>query len=505
MAMAEREKLKLKLQLRARAQAKALETTQANAPYADIPSAVEDMGVGLVSGVNKGVTGVPGLPGDIQAILRMVDDKLGGVMPDVIPNMPTSEQTSKTAMDLLEQLPGGKPLPEPKGKVGEYGERIGEFFGGSPLSKSLSTARGAGTTLGAAVGSKAGEDATDSWWGSMLGTILGAKAGTVAQGGKSTTKALLNEKRLNGVRLKNVDIADYREHVRENKDDLYKELRDNAIGLDKAEYADTIKEVITELKDNGMGSYGSPGSKRLLKYMIDKGSGKDPLSFAQVESIRVKAGNMAKSPDPEDRLAAKIVAEKIDEYFTKSAAIGNPNYPNFEEAIDKARTMGRSHIISRDIQEARRSGSFSKSGEVIGELGKLRNLAMSKKGKNLYEPEVEALRKVTNPSLVRKAGETLSGNIPKLGGLLSLLGGDGINLYGFLASLGSVAGGKGLEKFSDMNSRKAMNDFEKVVLAGKYAQARAMKTVKKRTKHDPKRIRDATVLGIVNSPYEDKE
>ena len=133
-----------------------------------------DAGRGLASGGANVVSGIAGLPGDVQALARAgAQSMTGGAMPAALPDQQLP--TSSAVRGGIEQMTG--PIPEPKTALGG-GIRTAVEMAPAALFPAQTGIQRALNVAGPTIGSIAGEYMTNgSPTGKLVGALVGGAAG----------------------------------------------------------------------------------------------------------------------------------------------------------------------------------------------------------------------------------------------------------------------------------------------------------------------------------------
>lgn len=245
-----------------------------------------------------------------------------------------------------------------------------------------------GALYGAAYGAGEGEGLKDkvgkSLWGMGTGAALGGLTGAVT-GAISQRSA-----------QKTIPTAAQRG---DESKALYKFSDDSGLVLDPTKYSQTVDDMFTTIASKGFDHQMHPKVNRAFERLQELKN--QPLTLQTTEQMRRLLGSAAGSTDRHERMLAKTMIEKMDDYVAslnaKDVIVGNPKVPveQAAAALNKARELWgiktQSEKIARLIQRAEvRAGQYSQSGMDNALRTEFRQLAMNDAKMRGFSPEVKA-------------------------------------------------------------------------------------------------------------------
>lgn len=259
----------------------------------------------------------------------------------------------------------------------------------NPTVKNMAL-RGAaeGALYGGVYGLGEGEGVQDriskgSWGlgtGALTGAVSGAIAGKLAQ--RAANKTIPTE-----AQLKSEARA------------LYQFADDAGMVLKPDRYGQTVDDMFSAISNKGFDHQMHPRVNRALERLSElKGQ---PITLQTTEQMRKLLGSAASSTDKTERMLAKTMMSKLDDYVASlsqaDVIIGKPNVPieQATAALNRARelySMGaQSEKIARAISKAEiRAGQYSQSGMDNALRTEFRQLAMNENKMRGFRPEVRA-------------------------------------------------------------------------------------------------------------------
>lgn len=307
----------------------------------------------LGMGVNKGLIGLAGMPGDIADLTRRGIEYVGGetagkVFSKINPTsyLPQSSQIQ----GAIESVTGA--FPEPRSTAGDYAGAIGEFAPAAVAGPG-GLARKAAMTVIPAVASEAAGKAVE---GSAAEPYVRAGTAIVTGAPLAGSKRLATNKVLR-------DASKTSKAMQQAKNDAYT-LAEETVGkqqIELKEFADIVRGMNKEAVAKGVGGALSEttdklysNSKSIISDMskILQGAARGerpPPTYGELEKFRQTLNDVVESSkdvagkmDADGYLASRFIS-KLDDAIDKTP---------FQEARNAYKTLRKTQRIERAIAEA---------------------------------------------------------------------------------------------------------------------------------------------------------
>lgn len=366
-------------------------------------------------------------------------------------NMPTTEQMTGAVEDVTGLFYKPQTVP------GQYAQTVGQFAPAAAAGPG-GLARKTAMTIIPGLASETGGQLTKGTEAEPYARIGGALAGGVAaMGGRGSAMKQLRK-----------DAPDLATRGQQT-DAAFARLREAGIQYDDNAYRSFVMKTVAAVRKHGWRPRdGDPITGDLQEIVGRLGK---PNDFAEMENLRQFVGNLPKTASNTDMARSGIIKDALSDFIDNGKVISTKGIdPASIAAMTKeARELGRSNILGKKIAKMGDKSEWYLGGEESG----LRNQVASfgkEQGKRLTPTERDAFQKV-----VRREGAL---NVLHTTG--SRLGQAALATAGF--ALGDVSGGLGAlglhygaRKASEAITKKAVKEAMATVLAGRPAQAQAMK------------------------------
>lgn len=400
------------------------------------------------TGLAKGVAAVAGLPGDINAGIYSVLNRLTGS--DV--KLPSgAPPTSDTINRGVQSVTGDYHVPETT--AGKYAETIASFAPAAIGGGGGLVAKGTRVAI-PAVASEAAGQATQGTELEPYARTIAALAGGAATGigdaaltakrptpGVPTTAELKQAAHQQYGAADNAGLIVSRDSMKGMAQDLQAKMAEE--GLDA-----TLHPKATAVVRNIAGTDGN-------------------VTLKGIDILRQQAGDAAGSLDPAERRLGRLIKDHIDDYVSnlQPSDVVQGDAQGAAEAIGKARDFwsraSKGEIIDNAIAKAQNSASlFSGSGVENSLRTQFRKLANNDRVMRRFSPdEQDAIRQVSNGTAVGNALRFL-GKFSPHGALTTLAtGGAGYELGGPVGAAAALAAGQagriGATAITTRNARMA--------------------------------------------------
>jgi len=450
-----------------------------------------DVGMSTAQGIQSGIQGLVGMPGDIQQLAGMGASwgagKLG-FSPEVqegakslgLPQLPTSQDVGEFAKSII------GPKYQPQTDVGRYIGRTAEMVPAAVAGPGSLVRKGAmavlpGVAMEATKDVTGGSPAAEAVAGVAASLLAAGRGGdaieTIAnyatgRGGKSGTGEMLAgvekfgkeyAKRTGQKDLKGID-ASYAA-VKAEADKTYEALRNAGIKYDQQTIDNAIADVSVMRTDPDLAPMANAYKGKIAQY---QGKGMD---FEDLDDLEQTATSLLRDMNVSENdkrllvsMLSKVRSIRESGNITTSGVIP-PSAVN--DLVAKAKDYGRRNILARDIKGMEKKSKWYLGGEESGLRNKFASYGRSQ-GQNLKEAEEKAFLAVLNREGFLSPVHTTG---TRGGQFLSGLAG-----YGFGGPLGiiaSLAGTAAARKFMEVYTKQGVEKAIKTVLAGVPAQERA--------------------------------
>ena len=438
------------------------------------------------SGVRSGIGTLIGTPGDMRDAIIRGGDWAGrklGILDDTPEHRATVEAhlgaagkvlspSSAQANDRIQELTGK--YHEPQSTAGKYARTIGEFAPAALMGPGGVARRAAMAIIPGAMSEAAGQGTE----GKAAEPF--ARAGAALAGGVGT--AMAGAKRAIPQMAK---AAPSGQAVKAATDQMYDTLRKAGITYDANSYGKFVVDLARKFKADGFREAQAPKAADVLKYLGEH-IGKSP-DFADLDSIRKSAGELARSIDPTERRFAAIIVDQLDDWQRAAPLATNGSIPANQVAplMKQAREMASRNIKNRQVEDMIEAAKTYQSGYESGLRNQASNFLRSKKVRGWTTAELKALQTVAKGTpLSNVLGSIGRGGLdPTNTGNRSLLGPSVTGAAGALMGGGSnpmtaalaIAGATGAKFASKAMTQKAANNLSGVIRAGKAAQGKFTK------------------------------
>jgi hypothetical protein len=417
-----------------------------------------DVGMSTAQGIQSGIQGIVGLPGDVQQLAGMGASwgagKLG-FSPEVqegakslgLPQLPTSGDVGAFAESII------GPKYKPQTDVGRYVGSVAEMVPSAVAGPGSLARKGAMAVL-PGVSMEAAKDVSGGNPVAEAAAGIGASLLAAGRGGAGTKEL-----------LKNVGKSDKAYAQLERRvNDTYNRLRSAGIKYD----ANAVDAAITDVSQFRINPNLAPKAAGLREEFAKfSGQGMDFQDLDEME--RIATGIMRSTPDATEQLFTSKILEKIKDVRERGALITNGTLPANEvnSLVKQAKELARRRIIARDISKMKDKGEWYVSGPESG----LRNQFASY-GKKNFQTLSDA-EKAAFQSVVAREGvlNPLHGAGSRLGQIA--LGSLGYAMGDVTGAIVPLIGSNLARKFMEVYTQRGVENAIKTVLAGRSAQEKA--------------------------------
>lgn len=397
-------------------------------------SVVEDVAKSAATGLQRGMTGLLGLPGDVRSLAANAVEKATGIE---LPNMPSwgpanvgplpiGGKTSAQIQSGLERA--GLPVHEPQTVAGEYARTVGEFApaavggagglvrrGAQALVPALAT-----ETAGQAARAYAPEYEDAARVGAAIATGgVGARAGAskVPKGATPTTDELTQMARI-----------------------AYDRAEKAGLVVKPQSFQTMVRGTLSRAMDEGIDPTIHAKAFAAGKRLEQAAASNQPLTLKQFDTLRRVVGAAAKSTEPDERRIANIMIDRLDDYLdglkAKDIAAGDLKMAasSIKEARSLWKRMRKAELIDDALERAGvRAGQFSVAGKENAIRTEFRQYSLKmtrdKRFRNMFTPEEQKLiRQLGNMGSTVNVLRTLGKLMPR--SALALGGGAAVGYYG---------------------------------------------------------------------------
>lgn len=432
---------------------------------------VTDMAKGFGAGVGQGVIGLAGSLGDVRELnsnlFRKAAEyvgapqwaqdaaaKAGQHSLGVVGLMPTSETITKG----VESVTG--PIYKAQSTPGQYAQTLGNFVPAAvtgPGGMGRKVAAGIGGALASEMAGQATKGTEYEPWARLGAGLVGGGLADIA----ATPSAIKQVTK----------SAPTFEQVAARKNELYGALDNAGVKFDSNSYAQMLSTLAGDLKNYR--ATKAPMTADTVQFLVKK-AGVSP-TFRDIEDTLSEAKGILreKSATDADKAAAGKVVDRLTKFFDGAPVMtnGSISADQVSPMVREARDYARRHIMAKQVNRIREKSEFYVSGDESGmrnqfaAMGKNSSRSMSKMEKDLGKKVVrrEGLLGITN-----QAGSRL-GQIA--------LGSTGFSVGGIPGALLAMGAGMAARKGMEMATGRAVQNYEKAVLAGRAAQEKALRRV----------------------------
>ena len=420
---------------------------------------LEDVGMSTFAGLQSGVEGLVGLPGDIQKLAGAGASwgagKLG-FSPEVqegakslgLPQLPTTTDVNRFAESII------GPKYQPQTDVGRYVGRTAEMVPAAIAGPGSLIRKGAMALL-PGVAMEATKDVTGGSPAAEAAAGVAASLLAAGRGGAGTTEM-----------LKKVGKSDkaYANLERDVKD-AYSVLRSGGIMYD-ANSVDNAISAVSQLRINPNLAPKAAG----LREEFSKFAGRH-MDFEDLDEMeRIATTIMRSTADETDKMFVGQILNKIKDIRRNGSITTNGTIPANEvnAIVAQTKELARRRIIARDVNKMKNKAEWYVSGDESG----LRNrfAAYGKKNSQaLSDLEEEAFKSVVRREGVLNPLHTYGSRLNQI-----ILGGAG-TIAGFpVETLVGIIGSNAARKFMEVYTKRGVDNALKTVLAGRNAQEKAI-------------------------------
>jgi hypothetical protein len=448
-----------------------------------------DVGMSTAQGIQSGIQGLVGMPGDIQQLAGMGAswgaEKLG-FSPEVqegakslgLPQLPTSQDIGKFAESII------GPKYQPQTDVGRYVGSVAEMVPAAAAGPGSLIRKGAMAVL-PGVAMEATKDVTGGNPVAEAAAGIGASLLTAGRGGDAieTIANYATGRKGEGTRAA-IKAAPSAEEIKKQTDDLYSSLRSAGVAYDNNAYAQFIRDLQKEMKDRGYRPRKNAPSPITddLEELADAAN--KPLDFAELESLRRSIGKtLPVNASKDDIAAAAFVREKFDDFLEGAPLITGGSIPSDQVGVltKKAREFASRNIKNRTIEEAIELAKDAPSGFENGLRIELRKIKRNPKRFNYFsDAEKKAITELVRPGTTQnilaqlgRLGISLDRLTARASALPTIVAGGGLTIGQFLPAAAVVGSATGAKYASRLLAEKSAADLSALMRTGKTAQIRA--------------------------------
>jgi hypothetical protein len=381
----------------------------------------------------------------------------------VMPLAPTTDDIQRTTTSVIGDT------YQPQSTAGEFAKTVGEFAPAAVAGPG-GVARKAVMAVVPAVASEAAGQATEGTDAEPYARAAAAILGGVATVGKKG-KAFADLSK----------GAPSAESLKAAKNAAYDKLKQSGVTFDPQALSGKVAQTATRLTNEGLQQALAPKTYSILATLDDGIRQGGVIDFNALEAARKTAGRLVRSADGEERAAAAIVRDALDD-FSASAPLVNQGGVGRREFLSlqkEARDLARRDIQQKVLADILESAQDYTSGVEAGIRNQVNSLLRSKRGKQLFRSPAEkaALRRVAQD---RKTLQQLSrfgfdvtggsGNAALIPGATAITGA----ATGNPLAIGLSVAGSAAKVASPALTKRALEKAQAVMRAGPKAQAEAM-------------------------------
>jgi hypothetical protein len=356
----------------------------------------EDMLRSGLSGLQRGVVGLIGLPGDVRDLAAQGFEAATGYelpnmpswMPAQIGPIPTGSKTSAQYQRAYENF--GGPTHTPQTTAGEYAQTAGEFAPAAIGGAGGLIRRGAQALIPALASETAGQVTRHVAPEYENAARVGAAIATGGVGARAGASKLPK-----GAAPSTDELGDMARIAYDRADKAGLVMRPASFGT---MVRDAVSNVVREGIDKTIHPKAHAAANRLVQVV----STNQPLTLQQFDTLRRVVRGAAKSIEPDERRLANIIIDRMDEYLdtikAKDIAAGDLRMANssIKEARSLWRRMRKSELIDDALERAGvRAGQFSVAGKENAIRTEFRQYALrmtrDKRFRNTFTPEEQKL------------------------------------------------------------------------------------------------------------------
>jgi hypothetical protein len=431
------------------------------------------------TGLRQGVESLVGMAGDAQNLAG----RAGGFVAEQFGASPEAVQMATNFARLASPLP---PAPtteqvreqttqvigenyQPQTTAGQYAKTVGEFAPAAVAGPG-GVARKAAMTVVPAVASEAAGQSTEGTdaepYARAAAAILG---GAVTAGRKGSALGRIAKD------------APTPEALRAQKRAAYDALKQSGVVFDPQALSGQVSNVAARLTSEGLQQALAPKTYSILASLDDGIRQGGIVDFNAIEAARKTAGRLVRSADGEERAAAAIVRDALDDFTTNAPLVNQGGMPRreFLKLQKEARDLARRDIQQKVLSDILEGAQDYASGVEAGVRNQVNSLLRSKRGKQLFRSPAEkaALRRVAQDrktlQQLSRFGFDVTGGAGNAALIPTLTAGAGA-LTGNPLAIAATAGGTVAKVASPMLTKRAFEKAQAIVRAGPKAQAQAM-------------------------------
>lgn len=384
----------------------------------------------LGTGVRAGAEALAGIPGDLQSLVDAVYEAGRSAIVAETPEETArraeiAQQVSAPGFPTTETIRGvtnavvGDPR-ESQTTAGQFARSVGEFLPAAAAGPG-SAATKLAVAAGGGIGAEAGGQLTEGTSAEPVARAIGGIAGGLA--GASN---------INRVAKQALKEAPSETEVKQITDALYGEIRNAGIQYNPAQFNAEVKKLVTGLQRDGFRSGVAPKAFSVIDELIERIG--HPIDFADADSIRRAAGEIARGVDPTEKKVAGKIIDALDDIMLRTATINTAGKSTGEvrNLVRTARDYASRNIKQRMINEVIEKADTYQSGFESGLRNGFSSLLRSKKGRGFTPEERRAIQAIAKGTPTNNA--------------LGVLGRFGLDLgqLGNRATLLPVGAGAGL-------------------------------------------------------------
>lgn len=428
------------------------------------------------TGVRRGAEFLAGLPGDMENLVQGAT----GFVADQMGMDPAKIEQAKVMTQSTSLLPDSQDVQQattaavgdyyqPQTTAGEYAKTIGEFAPAA-IAGPGGVARKAAMAVVPGAASEAAGQATEGTdlepYARAAAAILGG-VGVAGSKGKAMSQLAKD--------------APSAEALQKAKTAAYDKLKQSGVVFDNRALNTEIVKTANNLTRDGLQQALAPKTYSILSQLDDATKQGGILDFNALEAARKAAGRLVRSSDGEERAAAAILRDSLDDFTANAPLVNQGGMPRREfVALQKeARDLARRDIQQKVLSDILESSQDYAAGVEAGIRNQINSLLRSKRGKQLFRNPAEkaALRRVAQD---RKTLQQLSrfgfditggsGNAALIPGATAITGA----VTGNPLAVGATVAGSVAKVASPMLTKRALNKAQAIVRAGPKAQAQAL-------------------------------
>jgi len=257
---------------------------------------------------------------------------------------------------------------------------------------------------------------------------------------------------------KKVDLGGVPEQqfFQEQATNLFNQAQNEGITLKKNVFQATMKNLPSKLRQEGYTPSGNfPDVNAAIKELT---SGKQPVDFTEIQSLRTMIKNGQSSINANERRIATRLLDEFDDYManmpTSNIKVGNKEALNtWKEARDSYAKFKRSEIFTDMLDEAQLDRTkFTQSGTENSLAKQMRQLAKNEKRMRLFSKgEQDAIIEAAKGSDIQQTLKFIGRFAPTstVSSLPTLAVGAGDLVSGGLFAAGTTAGRMGATKMRE--------------------------------------------------------